>query len=268
MTKKEETDAAVFAPIDVEETVVELPKSRQRLKEKYPSDSFETDDDWESGFNRYLDETDEKLERYGVSEKSINELLEANPELLSTIVDIQGGMPAIHAIGKNFDIDIPVEDGDSDWEKIRADKAAAAKKRREDEDIIAANEAESFTNLDSFYEENGFTDEQKQEFEKGIAELLQNLLYRKISPDFIRAYHNSRNYDSDIKAAAEAARIAAKNETIEKKIEKEAAKKKGDGLPGSSAVTDTDDIPAVSRKKGLTEEDYYRNKNNIHRKFI
>jgi hypothetical protein len=255
--------------LPVEDLKPELPKSRQRIKERYPDDTFETDDDWENGINRAFDEDAEKLGKFEISEKQINDLLSANPELLQTFIDIMSGMPGKVAFKKNYEIDIPLTEEDEDyeaWKTMREKKTAEAKERKDREETWAKNESESFSRLDKFYDENGFTEEQRNEFDGIVTKLVEDLMNRNLSDDLIRGLHKSLNYDADVSAAEEAGILNGKNAKIERQIAKSEKIQKGDGLP--PAVPAAANIPTNSNRRGQTEEDYEKSKNRIHSKFV
>lgn len=236
-----------------------LPKSRQRIKERYPDGQYESDDDWEAATNKYMDEDGEAIGRYKSSERGIDELLSANPELLAILTDVQGGMPVKVAVVKNLDLDIDLSEDETDaeaWDNMQKEKASKAQQRADDDILIAKNEEASFAALDDFYANNDIGEDERQEFEAGLAELLNDLMQRKMSPEFIRGYHNSRNYDNDVIAARTAGEIEGKNAQIEQKIAKQAKQAEADGLPVSAdSGADVDDLSADDKYR--TNDDYY-----------
>jgi hypothetical protein len=230
--------------LNVELTEAELPQSKKRLKERYPDTAFDGDKEWEDAYNKAFDEDGETIDKYKSSEESINELFRANPELLDFIVDLkENKMPLQVAVSKHFGMDYKPSENDDDfeaWQTMYNEKLAQSKTKEDEAAMLMKNEEESEAALDKFYEEQGFTDEEQADFEAGISALFKKLLYKQLDGDFLSKFHKARSYDSDIKAAEEAARISARNEQIEKKIEKEKTKERGDGIPVTVTEEETD----------------------------
>jgi hypothetical protein len=245
--KEQSEDANKTSPVEVEAIAAEILPSRQRIQKRYPDRQFEKDEDWESGYNSAFDEDEETIKRYKTGEDSINELLTANPDVLEFLVDIkENKMPVKIAVAKHFGVDYAPSETEEDyeeWQKMYDEKAAQSKEKTARAAMLEKNARDSDSALDKFYEEQGYTDEEKVEFEEAMSALFQKLANNELDHNFFTKFNQARNYESDIKSAEEAARISAKNERIEKNIEKERLNERGDGLPAGINTEETDEMP-------------------------
>jgi hypothetical protein len=247
--KKEEINQKEEQKIaPVEYAGVDLPKSKQRIKKRYPDRSFENDDEWENAFNETLDEYETTIEKGKISEKAITDYISQYPEFEDILVDmIVNKLPPAAALSRNIDLDefIPQEgdDGYDDYIKAGNERLEKNKKISAEKEEMDRNEAESDKVIDAFVAEHNLNDEQLRELlDYGFTDF-KNLLMRKITAEMLENWNKALNHDNDVSAAEEAGLTNGRNEQIEKSIKKEEMKKRGDGLPAGVGGTSNEDLP-------------------------
>jgi hypothetical protein len=244
MNKEEDLQKSNAAALEVAaaSTGDDLPKSKQRIKGRYPDRSFDKDEDWEDAFNETLDEYEGSIEKSKVSEKAISDYINQYPEFEDILVDmVVNQLPPTVAIARNVDLEefIPQEgdEGYEDYVNSKQERISKNKKISEEKAQIASNAEASWNVIDSFAADNGLDEAQVMALlEYGYSDF-QNLLMQNITPEMLANWHKSLNHDSDVSAAEEAGLKNGMNTQIEKKIEKETMKKRGDGLPVSTGET-------------------------------
>ena len=199
-------------------------------------DSLDESLDEEALRERYVNEVEEELGGFRESTKSIQDVIDVNPELGQLLYDIVvNKLPVRVAIVKNFDpVDLVPIEGDIDFDAYqsafteRSGRVQAFKDLRSE---IERNQEASIALLDSFAEDKGLTEEQKEKLYDSIDEALQKVLRKEISIDLLEAFYNNMMRDEDLAAAKEAGEIDGRNTAIEATIIKEASNTSGDGLP-------------------------------------
>ncbi len=178
------------------------------------------------------------LQDYKDNNESVNskllEVFETQPEIGSFLKDIVNGAPVNVAIAKNFDVEsLKAQDGDPDydeWNKaIEGRKKTLAEKQKylkeiDDNVKMSAKELEAFT------KENKLSDEDAEDFLKGVDQLVADLVRGKVTKDALTRFYKGINYDKDIKEQTKVAEVKGKNTKIEE-LKKKEESKVGDGIP-------------------------------------
>lgn len=184
---------------------------------------------------------------YEASDAKIQEVLAEYPELLSLVEDLGSGVPFRQALAANIDVDdLRAEEGDEDYAEVEAankkrrDRAARAK---EYEARLAANMEKSADVLSQFFEEQGMSDEQADEYTAYVDGVINDYIDGKVTKDTLMLFQHARNYDADMASARESGAIEGKNARID--AERERKSKETDGMPqGGSAIAVEEETPA------------------------
>lgn len=220
----------------------ETPKTRrlrEAIKARYVDASPETDEQWYDLEDRYADEVESDLGRYKASEMTMQEVVQAYPELGQLLYDVVvNKLPFNVAVARNIDIDgIRPQEGDEDfdaWQAAYTERVDKAKKYADTEKEIEANQQASIALVDEFAAEKGLTDEQKNTLLDSIEKSFQDMLYKKLSRELLDAHYKAMVFDDEVKAAEQAGEIKAKNESIDQLKIKENRSQEGDGIPRSA----------------------------------
>lgn len=224
-----------------ETTVSATPTSRTRqwMQERYPEESWDSDEAFDERTAQHLAETEENLGKYKASDEAIGRILEANPEFALAINAMGQGMPARVAIRRYLgDVLAEPDEGDDDFEayKEAADKFLAEKKAA-DEEIATrtANLEKSDILLKEFVESNFATEQEQVDFVEYLKASLRNIGMGEFSTQFFEMMLKAYMHDKDVEDAKEAGAIEARNERITTKRIKEATETDGMPLGGGSS---------------------------------
>jgi hypothetical protein len=226
-----------------------------KLRERYPDQTFETDDDFSSRISDDYDEFDKKLGEYQSREKKISDLFNKDGMsakfLEAWMADGDPRVQLIKAYGREG-IDAAFEDPEVMDAMIAADREFQEHTAHE-KDLVEQwekNRAESYGTMEQVQQENGYTDEQMDEAMSFLFKIAQDVVMGKFTPEAIKAATHALNYDRDIADAEHIAEVKGRNEQIEEKLRKP----KGDGMPqlagGSAAPRKQYNLPgALGREK-------------------
>lgn len=214
---------------------------RAKVSEKF-GQTFDNDSDLLAFVADKLD----AVGGYEASDAKIQEVLAEYPELLSLVEDLGSGVPFRQALAANIDVDdLRAEEGDEDYAEVEAankkrrDRAARAK---EYEARLAENMEKSADVLSQFFEEQGMSDEQADEYTAYVDGIINDYIDGKVTRDTLMLFQHARNYDADMASARESGAIEGKNARID--AERERKSKETDGIPqGGSAVMVEEESP-------------------------
>jgi hypothetical protein len=223
------------------EGMTEAPKTRrlrEQIKARYADSNPETEEQWTELEDRYADEVEGELGKYKESETTMQEVVQANPELGQLLFDVViNKLPLRVAIAKSIaSEDLVPREGDDDYEayqKAYNERLEGAKKMSALEKQIEANQEASIARIDKFAEEKGLSEEQKNTLLDNIDREFIKILNKEVSPELLEAFYRNLVFDEEMKAAEEAGKIKARNEAIDQKKTKENAENLGDGIPRS-----------------------------------
>lgn len=239
---KDEIKAGEVAETEV--TAPALRKYQEKIKGRYADFEPQKDEDWLDMMDKYAEETDGELSKYKGASDTISETMKADPAFGQLVYDVVvNKIPLAAAIAKHFSQeDLIPQEGEPDYEEYSKQYSARkekAEKMSAMEKEIEQNEQATLASIDSFCESKGYSDEQKTNLIDSINEFFNNLLMKKIEESMLDYFHKMLNYDTDMQATAEAARIEGRNEAIEVKKGKDQAAVSGDGVPQISGGSDT-----------------------------
>jgi len=240
-----ETPPETAAETPPEEVVAEPTASdnfRNRIKSAYPDDEFADDEAYFQKASEQLDNLEQYRNNNMEANKALMEIFNAEPAIAELLKDMIEGASFREALARHFSPDelVPAE-GDPDREgwkknaearsKMLADNELANKKKAENDEFTAKEIAD-------FAKDNKIDPDKAEEVLGRIGEILDEAYSGRISRNLLNVIYKGFNSEEDIKNAAEAARIAGRNEKIVAEKDK---KPKGDGQPilGSTGKTET-----------------------------
>lgn len=228
------------APADASATM-SIDDIRAMVAEKF-GQTFDNDSDLLAFIAEKLD----AVGGYEASDAKIQEVLTEYPELLSLVEDLGSGVPFRQALAANIDIDdLRAEEGDEDYaavEEANKKRRDRAKRAKDYEAQLAANMEQSAEILSQFFEEQGMTDEQADDYTAWVDGIINDYIDGKVTKDMLTLFQHARNYDVDIASARESGAIEGKNAKVD--AERERRAKATDGMPqGGSAIAVEEDTP-------------------------
>lgn len=220
--------------------ISKLEALQAKMRERYPDQSFESDDDYWSRISDDYDDHDKRISEYQGREQKMSDLFQKDPMAAKFIQSwMDDGDPRVQllkAYGREgieaaFD-DPKVMEAMEKADKEFREQVAHEKELSEQWD---KNRVESYANMEKIQKENGYTDEQMDEAKAFLYELAQNIVMCNFTDQAFKAALHALNYDKDIAEAEHVAEVRGRNQSIDEKLRKP----KGDGLPqlggGSSA---------------------------------
>ena len=209
-------------------------------------DKFGQTFDNDSDLLAFIAEKLDAVGGYEASDAKIQEVLTEYPELLSLVEDLGSGVPFRQALAANIDIDdLHAEEGDEDYaavEEANKKRRDRAKRAKDYEAQLAANMEQSAEILSQFFEEQGMTDEQADDYTAWVDGIINDYIDGNVTKDTLTLFQHARNYDADIASARESGAIEGKNAKVD--AERERRAKATDGMPqGGSAMAVEEDAP-------------------------
>lgn len=183
-------------------------------------------------------ELEQALQEEEEANSKLIELFDANPEIKDVVRLLNKGFSLSEALVTTLEVDelISLKNDPKAQEKLTEKRIRRELEAKQAQEKTESNINASKSTLDAFYAEAGYTDDAKKEqFTKQMDSLVRPLFEGLVTPELVRVIHKGLKYDSDIQQAATKAKVEATN----KKVEKEVAKRKGDGLPDASSRRDT-----------------------------
>lgn len=217
---------------------------RERIRAAYPAEDPADDETWDLLGEKLATDYETKLKPFREMEERMNGLLEEEPDFAGVVSDmLENGVPFRVAIAKYFSQEdlIPVE-GEEDYDayrRVKDERLSAAKRKEEQGAEIAANEEATLNVIDDYCEQQGMSDQEKDELIEYVNDVFTNLLYKRISPEMLAGFVKGMHYDTDVAEAAEVAEIKGRNAAIESKRASDSRNRAGDGIPevgGGGAV--------------------------------
>lgn len=232
VTVKETEVNAAPAPKTKRETMLE------NLRAQYPD--VEDEDELYGKAMEGYDADHERLKKTDADNAEVFAKLSEDPQIGGFVADLISGDPIQVALAKNFDDDeLSLREGDEGWDSYlaaREQRKADRKAMADRDELIRKNGETSRANLEKYIKDNGLAEDDAV---KTVTDFFEALKDGEISEEVIAMILKGSNHDKDVAEAAEAARIAGRNE----KIEEEKYKPKGDGLPKSNAAPSNSDRP-------------------------
>jgi len=197
------------------------------LKETYPSQSFDSEEDYLKAATQYMKDNLE-------ANRVIGEAFENNPQLGDIIMDMTKGASFMEALARNVDMEaLEPQPGDPDYKKWKEAKAEREERKQKAREAMIEQEKARNTSLETiekFRTEKGMTPEERDQFATSIAKILDKVVIEgRVEPDFLELMYKGLAFDQAIDEARKQGEVRGKNEAIIQKKAKKATP--GDGLP-------------------------------------
>lgn len=219
-------------------------KFRERIRLAYPAENPSDDDAWDLLGEKLATDYDARLKPFQDVVARMNELLAEEPDFAGIVCDmLENGVPFRVAIAKHFSQEdlIPVE-GEEDYDayrQVQDERLKTAQRKEQQGAQIAANEEATLKVIDDYCEQQGMSEQEKDELIEYVNNVFTELLYKRISAEMLAGFVKSMHYDTDVAEAAEVAEIKGRNAAIELKRAADNHNVAGDGIPevaGGGAV--------------------------------
>lgn len=202
----------------------------ERLRKKYPDKKFEDDEEIYGQIYDDYDQYEQNLDEYKNREKTISDMIAADPRAAQFFVDMHNGEDPVVGLVRRFGLEVrDVLDDPEMQEKLaeanREYVERVAKSKQLDEEY-EKNMDTTLEVLQQFQEERGMTDEQIDDVVNAIIGVVRDGVMGKFSPETLRLFVNAINHDADVANAGEEGRVAGRNDKIVEVLRK---RDKGDG---------------------------------------
>ena len=202
----------------------------ERLKQKYPEQNFDQEEDFFSRVNDDYDDYEQRIAGYEENEKALTDLFARDARSAAFLTDWQnGGDPLLMGIEK-YGMDFA--EAANDPEKKEAIAEANAKylekmaKQKELDDLCEKNLTETLALFDRLEEEGKYTEDEINAAWGLLKQMGDDAIVLKVSEASLKLALNAINHDTDVATAAEDAEVKGRNARIDERLRK---KNKGDG---------------------------------------
>lgn len=204
----------------------------EKAKEFFPDKEFSNDDDLDDHFISQYSQLNDYQKRNQEANKKVLETLKAEPKLGDILRDMSKGMPFHVALAKHVDLSkIEPQEGEPDWDAYSKARDERLKKVKDDEtyqETLTKNQEASRKTIREFFDSKKMDENTVNEFADYVDGIYKKMSEGIIDSDILNAFHNAKNFESELAKAKDIASISAKNQEIDLK---KADKKEGDGLP-------------------------------------
>ena len=202
----------------------------ERLKKRYPDDSF---DDDEAIYGRMMDDYDngeKELNGYKEREKALSDLFTADPRSAQFLNEWRNGKNPAIALVEMFGDDFVEElkDPKKQEELAAASKAFAERvaKEKEYDDLYQKNIEKSREMLEQLQKEEGIEDEDINRAMEFLAGITTDGILGKVSRESVLMALNALDHDNDVNVARQEGIVQGKNTKINERLRK---REKSDG---------------------------------------
>jgi ribosomal protein S21 len=191
---------------------------RNRYQKAHPDLDLDDEDSFYSQANNNLDE----LEGFRKNNEEIGKAIDANPLLAGMVVAAREGTNPWVYLARNGGLDArKLADNDEfndSMEKALTEFNDNMESNKRMSEARDKNFAESISALKSIAEKRGLSmDEAKSNYES-FFKMVEDAENGKVAKETWDAWFNSKNYDADVKSAADKARTQALNEKFRNKV--------------------------------------------------
>ena len=202
----------------------------ERMRKKYPDKKFEDDEEIFGQVSDDYDQYEQEIERYKGNEKSLSDMMSADPRSAQFLVDMHNGNDPVVSLIKNFGIEVKdVLDDPSmqeDIAKANKDYVDRVAKNKQLTEEYEKNFGNSLEVLRQYQVEKGLSDEQIDELANTMLGVMTDMVVGKFTRETLDLFNKAINHDNDVAAASEEGEIAGRNTRITEDLRKS---KKGDG---------------------------------------
>ena len=212
----------------------------ERLRGKYPDQSF---DDDEALFGRISDDYDEydaRIKGHEESDKRLLDMFNSDPRSAQLFMHMSRGESIVAPLIRLFGTDIKEAiDDPAKLDEIEALQKEYLERVTEEKGLqeqYDSNLAASLESIDLLQKEMGLSDDEVDAAMERLSLMANEFIIGKITPETLRLMFDAIHHDEDVAAAAEEGEVRGRNAKIEEKLRK---RKQGDGsaqLAGGAGV--------------------------------
>lgn len=205
---------------------------RERMSKKYPDINFDDEEDLYGKMNDDYDKNDQEISRYKNNESKLNDMFSSDPRSANFMATWASNGDPVVAFVKNFGLELKdaIDDPEKQKELAEANQEYVDRisKNKDLEKQYNENLAKTCDDINKMQEKEGISDEEIGKATQLLADITNDMVIGKISPESIRIALKALNHDDDVKEAATQGEVKGKNAKIMDKIKTE---NKTDGVP-------------------------------------
>lgn len=202
----------------------------ERLRNKYPEEQFEDDEQLFGRINEQYAQYDNELAGYKEREGKFSDMFTSDPRSARLMMGWKDGDDPAIALIRLYGEDIKeaIDDPDKQEAIAEANKEYMERvaKERQYEEEYSANLVESLTLLENVQQEKGLSDEQIDDAMAWFIGVAKDAMMGKFSPETIEMIIKAQNYDNDVAQAGEEGEVRGKNAKVTETLRKPT---RGDG---------------------------------------
>lgn len=226
-----------------------------RLRDRYPDERFDDDEQLFGRINDDYDQYDNELAGYRERESKFSDLFTSDPRSARLMLDWKDGDDPAVALIRLYGQDIKdaIDDPERQEAIAEANKEYMERvaKEKEYEEEYTANLAQSLTLLEKIQEEKGLSDEQVDGAMAWFIGVVKDAMMGKFLPETIDMVIKAQNYDNDVAQAEAEGEVRGKNTKVKETLRKP---NRGDGTAqldgkngGGSIRSVMPDLGAIER---------------------
>ncbi len=202
----------------------------ERLRNKYPEEQFEDDEQLFGRINEQYAQYDNELAGYKEREGKFSDMFTSDPRSARLMMGWKDGDDPAIALIRLYGEDIKeaIDDPDKQEAIAEANKEYMERvaKERQYEEEYSANLVESLSLLENVQQERGLSDEQIDDAMAWFIGVAKDAMMGKFSPETIEMIIKAQNYDNDVAQAGEEGEVRGKNAKVTETLRKPT---RGDG---------------------------------------
>lgn len=202
----------------------------ERLRNKYPEEQFEDDEQLFGRINEQYAQYDNELAGYKEREGKFSDMFTSDPRSARLMMGWKDGDDPAIALMRLYGKDLKeaIDDPDKQEAIAEANKEYMERvaKERQYEEEYSANLVESLTLLENVQQEKGLSDEQIDDAMAWFIGVAKDAMMGKFSPETIEMIIKAQNYDNDVAQAGEEGEVRGKNAKVTETLRKPT---RGDG---------------------------------------
>lgn len=205
---------------------------RERMSQKYPDINFDDEDDFYGKINDDYDKNDQEISRYKNNESKLNDMFSSDPRSANFMATWASNGDPVVSFVKNFGLELKdaIDDPEKQKELAAANQEYVDRisKNKNLESEYNSNLEKTCEDINKLQEETGITDEEIGKATQLLAQITNDMVIGKITPESIQMALKALNHDDDVKEASQQGEVKGKNSKIIEKIKME---NKTDGVP-------------------------------------
>ena len=201
-----------------------------RMREKYPEQDFENEDNLFGQIHDDYDAYDKQIADYKERESSFANMFTSDPRSAAFLMSWKNGEDPTVNLVRQFGTDIKeaIDDPEKQEEMAAAQKEFVERvaKEKEYEEMYQKNLSESLAMLDAVQQEKGLSDDDIDKIMEFVVTIVKDGVLGKFTKETIDMAHKALYHDADVAQASHEGEVKGRNEKIDEKLRK---KKANDG---------------------------------------